>query len=419
MLLEDDLDLALSQLLNARLENLNSTPAFSASAIGRIWYDTVVKKIRFQNDTQAVDVPSVSDLSNYVKYISAYNGSTNLPNLILIPPAIGGMYDVSVAGTLNTGSPITIQVGDVIIYKGGNSALASSWIVVQANDILATIFNSGNVFLAQQSDADACAEATKAITSSLLPTPYNSKTASYTATTSDFFIDCTNNTFTITAYTAVGNTRRELLIKNSGNGLITVNTIAGQLLDDVLTITLPQGAWIRLKSDGANWKILDLSSYRATQISSVTVSNSIVETSLIGTLVNTNVIPANLLKVGTSIRLKGNGIASRTLGNLTINVKLDSITICTTGASAVGNGTNLAFSFDVIITCRSIGVLGSVFSQGQYLNSATNQVISMANTAPATIDTTTPKTIGITATWSGLAVANSITLTNLTIEVLK
>jgi hypothetical protein len=52
---------------------------------------------------------------------------------------------------------------------------------------------------------------------------YVAKTGAYTATTDDYFIDCTANSFTVTLYAASGNAGRILIIKNSGAGTITVD----------------------------------------------------------------------------------------------------------------------------------------------------------------------------------------------------
>lgn len=86
---------------------------------------------------------------------------------------------------------------------------------------------------------------------------YTARTTTYTAATTDYFIDCTTGTFTVNLFTAVGNTGRILIIKNSGTGTITVDPNATQTIDGATTQTLStQYSRVHIISDGANWKII-------------------------------------------------------------------------------------------------------------------------------------------------------------------
>lgn len=86
---------------------------------------------------------------------------------------------------------------------------------------------------------------------------YTARTTTYTATTSDYFIDCTTGTFTVNLFTAVGNTGRILIIKNSGTGTITVDPNGTQTIDGATTQTLStQWSRVHIISDGTNWKII-------------------------------------------------------------------------------------------------------------------------------------------------------------------
>ena len=68
--------------------------------------------------------------------------------------------------------------------------------------------------------------------------PYVAKTGAYTLTNSDYTVDCTSGTYSITLPTAVGITGREYNIKNTGAGTITVDANGTETIDDVLTIVL-------------------------------------------------------------------------------------------------------------------------------------------------------------------------------------
>jgi hypothetical protein len=87
---------------------------------------------------------------------------------------------------------------------------------------------------------------------------YRAITALRTLDATDYLIDCTANTFTVTLPTAVSIAGRIYVIKNSGTGVITVDTTSSQTIDGILTIVLAvqYGASLKVVSDGANWKII-------------------------------------------------------------------------------------------------------------------------------------------------------------------
>lgn len=87
-------------------------------------------------------------------------------------------------------------------------------------------------------------------------TAYRAITALRTLDSTDYFIDCTANTFTVTLPTAVGVTGRTYIIKNSGTGVITIDGNGTETIDGALTQVLgTQYDFYRITSDGANWKI--------------------------------------------------------------------------------------------------------------------------------------------------------------------
>ena len=87
---------------------------------------------------------------------------------------------------------------------------------------------------------------------------YVAKTSNYTITTSDFLIDCTSGTFTVTLPTAVGIEGQCFVIKNSGTGIITVATTSSQTIDGVTTQVIPtQYSSFKVMSNNANWIIIE------------------------------------------------------------------------------------------------------------------------------------------------------------------
>lgn len=89
-------------------------------------------------------------------------------------------------------------------------------------------------------------------------TAYIAKTANYTLTIGDYFVDCTTGTFNLTLPTAVGITGRMYVLNNSGTGTITLNTTSSQTIDGNAsgTLTLAQNKNYTVISDNANWKIV-------------------------------------------------------------------------------------------------------------------------------------------------------------------
>ena len=70
------------------------------------------------------------------------------------------------------------------------------------------------------------------------------------------FVNCTANTFTVTLPSTNGLVGREYTIKNSGTGVITVDTTSGQFIDGQLTEVLAvQYSVLKVITDGSNWFI--------------------------------------------------------------------------------------------------------------------------------------------------------------------
>jgi hypothetical protein len=76
-------------------------------------------------------------------------------------------------------------------------------------------------------------------------------------TTTNSTIEISGGTFTLTLYTAVGNSGRTIYIKNSGSGIVTVDANASETIDGQLTRPLGTFEDLLLQSNGANWVILN------------------------------------------------------------------------------------------------------------------------------------------------------------------
>lgn len=161
-----------------------------------------------------------------------------------------------------------------------------------------------------------------------------------------------------------------------------------------------------------------LQSVIATQTATGTCANTVTETQINSTVNGTLTLPSSFFVAGKTIRVKGAGFHSST-GSPTLNlrVKLGSTTVCATGAHTHHNATNAYFEFEVMITCRTTGASGTVFGQGSFFDTA--DVVPMGNTATTTINTTTTQAITVTAQWSAASASNTISMTNMTVEVLN
>jgi hypothetical protein len=95
---------------------------------------------------------------------------------------------------------------------------------------------------------------------------YVAKTANYTITTSDYTIDCTSGTFTVTLPTAVGIAGQVFNIINSGSGVITLATTSSQTIGNgtyatglpfnATTQTINPGEVLNVQSTNAHWRLV-------------------------------------------------------------------------------------------------------------------------------------------------------------------
>jgi hypothetical protein len=85
---------------------------------------------------------------------------------------------------------------------------------------------------------------------------YNGYSGTYTITDTDYVVDMTAGTSTVTLPTAVGRDGRIYIVKNSGTGVITLEGDGTETIDGNLNLTLNQYDSYTVVSDGANWIIV-------------------------------------------------------------------------------------------------------------------------------------------------------------------
>lgn len=161
-----------------------------------------------------------------------------------------------------------------------------------------------------------------------------------------------------------------------------------------------------------------------TPTASKTIASSVAETSLFGTGLGSLTIPANFLIVGRSLRVKLFGYFGTT-GTPTLNIKalLGGSTVCSTGAIATsGTISNRYWEAEIVLTCRTIGVSGTVIGQGLFTYDNSTQAgkaVGLVATATTTVNTTGTLALDVTATWGASSASNTITCTNATVEVIN
>jgi hypothetical protein len=148
--------------------------------------------------------------------------------------------------------------------------------------------------------------------------PVTGINASYTVNTNDYLVDVTGNTITVTLPTAVGIDGKNYVIKNSGNGVVTVATTSGQTIDGVSSKSLKNNDSIEVISDGSNWVIV---AGTGTVTSSTTTKSGIVSNSILtGTPLNYQVVFTSAFpNTNYSVTVTGGDARVWTVESVTVN----------------------------------------------------------------------------------------------------
>lgn len=159
----------------------------------------------------------------------------------------------------------------------------------------------------------------------------------------------------------------------------------------------------------------------ALQIGNVTIANTAAETTAIGALVGSNLIPAGRLTAGSTIRIRARGIMVDTgAPTLRIRVKVGANTYCDTGAVALAAiaGTH-GWIFEADVTVRTPGSPGTAIGNANFqVSVAFPPDLDTTNTATTAIDTAIANTVDLTFQWGTADPANTITVTHYTMEIL-
>lgn len=156
-----------------------------------------------------------------------------------------------------------------------------------------------------------------------------------------------------------------------------------------------------------------------------TAASSAVTNTTTETLFDANyTLPANILQVGSLLRIRYQGIATATNSTDTLTAKLyigglAGTALQASAATDVAN--NNIFGGEFFLAVRTIGATGTFIGWGDYIKTlaASGTATSViANVASTTIDTTAAQVIGVSATWSVASASDSCRLDYLTVEML-
>lgn len=245
--------------------------------------DVVQKEVVTTLDTSA-NIPTSNTVKTYVDSADALKANINnavhtgtftiASGIVNGSPASNQYYKTDGnIGTLPTdvrGVTIGSNTGSDTTIISGNSFQTAVW-NLQAQVNSRVKLTGGNTITGTQ-------DLTGAVTNVATPTTANNattkayvdglnasinayvaKTASYTLTDADGVVDLTSGTATFTLPTAVGRTGKQFVVKNSGAGILTLDTTGAQTIDGMTTKTYStQYSGARVVSNGSNWAIISL-----------------------------------------------------------------------------------------------------------------------------------------------------------------
>lgn len=253
------------------------------------------------------------------------------------------------------------------------------------------------------------------------------------STTNKLFLDTNNGTGTPVVTLAAANAG--MGIKNAtvtsylhiGAGTATASTAPLKFTAGTVTTTAEAGA---VEYDGSNFWATDVSTGRYALQKGIfaatadkTVGNTTTETTLFGTGVGSLTLPANLFIIGRTVRIVLRGYITGT-ANPTVRFKIKlgaNIIVDTTAlGTLLGAGTQHPFLFDGEIICRTTGASGAFVGQLVVAsNAAANFVDGSQTTATVAADTTASQVLDATLAWGTANAANTVTITNATVELLR
>ncbi len=136
-------------------------------------------------------------------------------------------------------------------------------------------------------------------------------------------------------------------------------------------------------------------------VQSATVTNTVTETSIVGSGVGALSVPANFFTVGGSYHGKIGGVISAQNGDdVTLRIKTGGVVLASTGAINLSPVTGLGWELEIDFTIAAIGATGSICTNGNFAyNRDTGSLEGFVFQDVQAIDTTVINTLDITVEW--------------------
>lgn len=141
--------------------------------------------------------------------------------------------------------------------------------------------------------------------------------------------------------------------------------------------------------------------------------------------VGAQIIPANRLRAGTTIKIKATGVYSTkgsSAGSLRFQFKLNSSNSLDTNTFSVLDGISFQnWELNAILTIKSDGASGTITGKGiiNYFTSSSAMSSRPLDNVDGSIDTTIAQTMDLIASWSTADTDNAISSINILIEILN
>ena len=222
-------------------------------------------------------------------------------------------------------------------------------------------------------------------------------------------------------------TSQRMTIKANGNISIgSINPVAKLnvagtgVFTDTLTATTMGNTDSSNRIATTAWVKQQKQTFSQTTTGTVTGTGS--ETTLISTGAGNLTIPASAWTVGKSYKVTVYGVYSTDSdnpANITLRLKLGSVTIASSGAIFLGSGkSNVPFTVQATFVCRSTGSSGTVFTFGDVTRDGNVDPINNG-TSTSTINTTTGQTLDVTVQLSDTSSGNTISAIIVTLEAIN
>jgi hypothetical protein len=159
---------------------------------------------------------------------------------------------MGISGSANNGITGSAS-GDLLMRNSQKIILSAN----SGTDAQVSLTTGGNLLIGTTTDNSGLTNA-----NSIAPGRYRAITALRTLDATDYIVNCTANSFTVTLPTAVGITGRQYIIKNTGSSTtITIATTSSQTVDGAAPGTVTTLIPLRVCSDGANWITFGLNNW--------------------------------------------------------------------------------------------------------------------------------------------------------------